>query len=124
MDWLGSEAEHVPTKPPVVVVEMVEAILSRVYLAQGDFEKALDLLDRLEATARPGGRFGHLIEMYLLRSLVLQKQNQGELPASAIESLEQALALAEPEGYVYCLQKHGPDVIPLLNRGHERPRCT
>jgi LuxR family maltose regulon positive regulatory protein len=114
LDWLGSEAKHAPTKPPVVVVEMAEAILSRVYLAQGDIEKALDLLDRLEATARPGGRFGHLIEMHLLRSLALQKQNQGEAPALAIESLGQALALAEPEGYVLLFAEARPDVVPLL----------
>lgn len=111
---LGSHAEHALERPPVVVVEIVEAILIRVYLALSEFEKALDLLDRLQATAEPGGRFGHLIEMHLLRSLALQKQNRGEVPAKAIESLGRALALAEAEGYVLLFAEAGPDVVPLL----------
>ena len=111
---LSSHAEHALVSPPVVVVEIAEAILIRVYLALGEFEKALDLLDRLQATAEPDGRFGHLIEMHLLRSLALQKQNQGQAPAKAIQSLGQALALAEPEGYVLLFAEAGRDLVPLL----------
>ena len=112
---LSIEAEHVPTKPPVVVVEIVELILIRVYLAQGKIEKALDVLGKLQATAEPGGRFGHLIEMYLLRALALQKQSQGETPATGIESLERALVMAEPEGYSLLFTEVGREIIPLLN---------
>jgi len=46
--------------------------------------------------------------------LVLQKQNQGEALALAIENLGQALALAEPEGYVLLFAEARPDVVPLL----------
>jgi LuxR family maltose regulon positive regulatory protein len=113
--WLNREAEDAPTRPPVVVVEIVELILIRVYLAQGEIEKALDLLEKLQATAEPGGRFGHLIEMYFLRSLVLQKQGQGEMPVMGIESLGQALALAEPEGYSLLFTEAGREILPLLN---------
>jgi LuxR family maltose regulon positive regulatory protein len=97
-----------------VVVEIVELILIRVYLARGEIEKALDLLEKLQATAEPGGRFGHLIEMYFLRSLVLQKQGQGELPVRGIESLGQALALAEPEGYCLLFTEAHREILPLL----------
>jgi LuxR family transcriptional regulator, maltose regulon positive regulatory protein len=114
MNWLSTEEEHVSTRPPVVVVEIVELILIRVYLAQGETEKALKLLEELQATAEPGGRFGHLIEMYLLRALAYQKQNQGKIPAMGIESLGQALALAEPEGYVLLFAEAGLDIVPLL----------
>ena len=122
--WLDLEAEHVPTRPPVVVVEIVELILSRVYLAQGEIEKALDGLKKLQATAEPGGRFGHLIEMFLLRSLALQKQGQRDMPAVAIESLAQALALAEPEGYSLLFTEAGREIVPLLKgvmKGPARP---
>lgn len=112
---LSREVEHASIEPPVVVVEIVETILIRVYLAQGEIEKVLDLLERLQATAEPGGRFGHLIEVHLLRALALQMQNHGETSAMAIESLGQALALAEPEGYALLFAEAGPNVIPLLN---------
>jgi len=111
---LSQEAEHVPTRPPVVVVEIVELILVRVYLAQGEIEKTLELLEKLQATAEPGGRLGHLIEMFLLRSLVIQKQSQGETPAMAMDSLAQALALAEPEGYSLLFTETGREIAPLL----------
>jgi LuxR family maltose regulon positive regulatory protein len=114
MEWLSTEEEHVSTRHPVVVVEIVELILIRVYLAQGEPEKALEVLEALQATAEPGGRFGHLIEMYLLRALAYQKQNQGKMPATGIESLGQALALAEPEGYVLLFAEAGPNIVPLL----------
>ena len=114
VDVLSKEAQHPQNKLPVVVIEIVELILIRVYLAQGEIEKALDLLEKLQATAGPGGRLGHLIEVHLLRALALQKQNQQETPAKAIESLGQALALAEPEGYALLFAEAGPDIIPLL----------
>jgi LuxR family maltose regulon positive regulatory protein len=52
--------------------------------------------------------------MYLLRALAYQKQNHGKIPAMGIESLGQALALAEPEGYVLLFAEAGPDIVPLL----------
>jgi len=113
-DVLSREGEHVLTRLPVVVVEIIEAILIRVYLAQGEIEKALNLLEKLQTTAEPGGRFGHLIEVHLLRALALQKQNQMETSAKSIESLGQALDLAEPEGYALLFAEAGPDIVPLL----------
>jgi LuxR family maltose regulon positive regulatory protein len=115
MDWLSTEAKHITTRPPVVVVEIVELIIIRVYLAQGEIQKALDLLVKLQATAEPGGRIGHLIEIYLLRALAYQIQSQGETPVMAFESLEQALALAEPEGYSLLFTEVGLEIIPLLH---------
>jgi LuxR family transcriptional regulator, maltose regulon positive regulatory protein len=111
---LSYDGENGTSRPPIIVVELVEVVLIRVYLALGEVDKALELLDRLQATAEPGGRFGHLIEMHLLRSLALQKQNQGEATVRAIESLGQALVLAEPEGYGLLLAEAGPEVISLL----------
>jgi LuxR family transcriptional regulator, maltose regulon positive regulatory protein len=121
--WFNNETEHVPKKPPVVM-EIVELILIRVYLALGDTGKALGLLDKLQTTAEPGGRFGHLIEMHLLRSLAYQKRNQGESPALAIESIGHALALAEPEGYSLLFAEAGPDLAPLLKGVMKDPEAT
>jgi LuxR family maltose regulon positive regulatory protein len=115
IDWLSKAVEHVSPRPPVVVVEMVELILIRVYLAQGKIEKALEMLEELQATAEPGGRFGHLIEMDFLRAFAYQKQNQKETTAIGVEALERALILAEPEGYSLLFTEAGQEILPLLS---------
>jgi LuxR family maltose regulon positive regulatory protein len=102
-------------RPPLLLFESIEAIVVRVFLARGEAEKALELLDKLQATAEPGGRFGYLIEIYLLRALVYQKQNQGSIAPKALECFEHALELAEPEDYILLFLEAGQTVIPLLN---------
>ena len=105
---------------PLLFFELIEAMIARVYLARGEFEKTLGLLERLEATAGPGNHLARLIEVHLLRALAYQKQNGGSLSSKAIESMEYALDLGEPEGYVLLFLESGPVVIPLLNAVLER----
>jgi LuxR family maltose regulon positive regulatory protein len=105
---------------PLLFLEILEAIIARVYLAQGEIEKALQLLDRLQATAEPGKRLGRLVEVYLLRALAYYKQNRGSLTPEAIESIEHALELGGPEGYVLLFLEEGPALIPLLNAVADR----
>ncbi|UCC88402.1 MAG: AAA family ATPase [Anaerolineales bacterium] len=100
---------------PLLFLEILQAIMARVYLAQGEIGKAQGLLDRLQATAERGQRSARLIEVHLLRALAYQKQNRGSLTSDAIQSMEQALELGRPEGYVLLFLEEGPAVIPLLN---------
>ncbi len=102
------------TRLPLLVLEIVKTILIRVFLAQGEIERAMQLLDEVQATAEPGRRFGRLIEVYLLRALALQKQNRGNITPAALECFEHALDLAEPEGYILLFLEEGHAVIPLL----------
>jgi LuxR family maltose regulon positive regulatory protein len=102
-------------RPPLVFREIIEAILARVYLAQGEFEKTLRLLDELQATTEPGIRLGRLIEVHLIRALAYHLQNGKSHTSDAIESLGRALELAEPQGYVLLFLEEGPELIPLLN---------
>jgi LuxR family transcriptional regulator, maltose regulon positive regulatory protein len=101
-------------RPPVVVLEIVQAIIARVCLAQGEIERAMRLLDELAATAEPGERRGRLIEVELLRALALERQNLEYVNTVALEHFAHALDLAEPEGYVTLFLEEGPDVVPLL----------
>jgi LuxR family maltose regulon positive regulatory protein len=101
-------------RPPVVVLEIVQAIIARVCLAQGEIERAMRLLDELAATAEPGGRRGRLIEVELLRALALERRDPGCVGTVALEHFAHALDLAEPEGYVTLFLEEGPDVVPLL----------
>jgi LuxR family maltose regulon positive regulatory protein len=105
---------------PLLFLEILEAIIARVYLARGEIGKALQLLDRLQATAEPGKRPGRLIEVHLLRALAYQKQKRRGLTLEAIESIEHALELGGPEGYVLLFLEEGPGVIALLNAVVER----
>lgn len=71
-------AEPVSTQPPLLVLEIIRVVLARVFLAREELERALQLLDEVQATAGPAKRFGRLIELNLLRAVACQKQNQGK----------------------------------------------
>jgi LuxR family maltose regulon positive regulatory protein len=99
---------------PVVAREILQVLLARMFLAQGNHEQAHRLLGECQATAEPGKRFGHLIEVYLLRALAFQKQNNGVPTSQAVDVFTGALELAEPEGYVMLFLEEGQAVISLL----------
>jgi len=101
-------------RSPLVFREIIEAILARVYLAQGEFEKTFRLLDELQATTESGIRLGRFIEVHLIRALAYHLQNGKNHAPDAIKSLEQALELAEPQGYVLLFLEEGSELIPLL----------
>jgi LuxR family maltose regulon positive regulatory protein len=99
---------------PLLFLEILQAVLARVYLALGEFQKTSQLLTRLQASAEPGGREGHLVETYLLKALVDQKRNRDNLTPQAIEDFSRALELGEPANYVLLFLEEGPAVLPLL----------
>ena len=102
-------------KPPIVFLEIIQSIIARVYLANGEIEKALQVVGELNASTEPGGRLGRLIEVHLLRALAYLKQSGGRLSPNSIQSLERALELGEPQGYALLFLEEGPESIPLLN---------
>ena len=91
--------------------EFEHLTLARVLMAEGSIDQALDLLERLARAAEEGRRSGSLIEIRVVQALA--RQLRGDLPA-ALESLEAALRLAEPEGYVRTFVDEGPPMAILL----------
>jgi LuxR family maltose regulon positive regulatory protein len=92
--------------------------LARVRLAQGRddpagpfLHEALQVLARLLQEAEKKARRGSAIEILLLQALA--HQTQGDMPA-ALVPLQQALSLAEPEGYVRMFVDEGPPMALLL----------
>jgi LuxR family maltose regulon positive regulatory protein len=91
--------------------------LARALVADhlGDRDRPPDeagrFLERLLAAALDGHRTGSVIEVLVLQAL--HHQDQRDLPA-ALASLEQALTLAEPEGYVRVFLDEGPRMAGLL----------
>lgn len=77
-------------------------------------DDALALLDRLAGEAEAGGRMGSLIEILILQAIAHQARGS---TARALDGLERALALAEPEGYIRIFADEGEPMRRLLRRG-------
>ena len=82
-------------------------------LSGGPLDDALGLLDRLLQAAEDRGRMGSAIEILSLRALALQK---GGDPSEALATLQQALILAEPEGYIRIFVDEGGPMATLLSK--------
>jgi LuxR family maltose regulon positive regulatory protein len=85
--------------------------LARVLDAQGRHAEALSLLDRLMRSAQSEERDGSAIAILAIQSMVNQAQGNW---ARALECLERALDLAEPEGYVRIFVDEGEPMRSLL----------
>lgn len=90
--------------------------LARVLLARYKDDhttllEVMGLLERLLQAARAGGRTGSVIEILVLQALTHQMQGHS---SPALLPLQQALALAEPEGYVRVFVDEGPPMARLL----------
>jgi LuxR family maltose regulon positive regulatory protein len=97
--------------------------LARLLLAQSrqgrslpgehPLEEALSLLEQVRSRAQTRGQMGEVLEAQVLQAQVLQAQ--GHLPR-ALRALEEALTLAEPEGYVRLFVDEGPLMAELLQQ--------
>ncbi|MCA9838199.1 MAG: tetratricopeptide repeat protein [Trueperaceae bacterium] len=104
--------------------EFEHMTLARVFIAQYQHDKknesiemALKLLARLLEAAREANRMGVVIAILILQALAHQaKQN---MPA-ALESLTQALKLAEPEAYLRTFIDEGLAMKKLLSEAKTR----
>ena len=79
--------------------------------AEGSLQDATRLLERLLPAAEAGGRMGSVIEILVLQAVA--HQARGDL-AAGLASLQRALTLAEPEGYVRVFADEGPAMAALL----------
>jgi LuxR family transcriptional regulator, maltose regulon positive regulatory protein len=73
----------------------------------------LGLLDRLLDAAEAGERTGSVIAILVLQALAHEARSD---ISAALASLERALTLAEPEGYVQVFVGEGPTLAPLLSK--------
>ncbi len=99
--------------------EFEHITLARVLLArytaeraERSIQEATRLVERLLRAAEEGQRTGSVIEILVLQALA--RQAQGDVPA-ALASLQRALTLAEPEGYVRIFVDEGPPMASLLS---------
>jgi len=97
--------------PPNYQQELTALTLARVLLAQDEARRALDLLGSFRQHARTQGRTCSEIEILALTALAYNTHGKTDL---ALQSLQQALLLAEPEGYVRLFVDEGPPMAVLL----------
>jgi LuxR family maltose regulon positive regulatory protein len=77
----------------------------------GSIHQAFALLERLLEAAESVGRMGSVIEILVVQALAHQAQGN---VSQALASVERALALAEPEGYVRIFVDEGEPMAELL----------
>ena len=93
-------------------ITLVRALLACYQSDHADrsIQDAMGLLERLLKAAEEGGRKGSAIEILILQALA--HHTQDDLPA-ALEPLQKALTLAEPQGYIRMFVDEG-EVMRLL----------
>jgi LuxR family transcriptional regulator, maltose regulon positive regulatory protein len=86
-------------------------ILARIRLAQGEAEAAQQLLAGLLPAAEAAGRVGRVIEILTLQALAWQANGESD---QALDTLTDALTLAQPHGYVRLFADEGRPLGELL----------
>jgi LuxR family maltose regulon positive regulatory protein len=116
--WANSSGLSTEDKDLTYSHEGEYLALARVRIAQGRDEPsapflqgALRLLERLHQDAETRERMGSVLEILVLRALA--HQAQGDRTA-ALSTLEQALLLAAPEGYIRLFIDEGEPMLALL----------
>jgi LuxR family maltose regulon positive regulatory protein len=93
-------------------------VLARLWLAQSQPERAQPLLDALFTEFERANRPWVMIEIRLLQALTWQALRNA---AQAMDHIEQAIALAESQGYIRTFLDEGEGVIALLRQAANRP---
>ena len=108
-DW----ASHFEGDVQDMIYPSVPIALAKVWLSQRQPDKALALLDHALQSAQAVGRFGNAIHILAVQAVVYHAQGQSE---QAFARLEQAMEMAEPEGYVRVFVDEGAPMARLLHR--------
>lgn len=108
-------AERKTPRCPLTRIKAQDAdlLLARVWLAQGQPEAALDLLQEALREFEAAGRLRLVVEANVLQALAYARQNE---TAESQKVFIRALALAKPEGYVRVFVENGRSLAALLSQ--------
>lgn len=101
--------------------ELEYLALARLHMAQNEHQQAASLLARLRQAAEAGGRPGRAIAIMVLQAINYQAQDEAQL---ARETVDRALSLAGPEGYIRTFLDAGMAMRTLLEETAVRSRMT
>jgi LuxR family maltose regulon positive regulatory protein len=96
---------------PGYVQEFESITLARLLLLQDKPGQALAILEQIYPEASSNGRNGHAIEILALTALAQHAQGESR---QAIDTLQTALKMAEPEGYLRTFVDAGRPMAALL----------
>jgi LuxR family maltose regulon positive regulatory protein len=122
----------------LIVSESLEVqwlALARILIALGrsggetELAEAVDLLARIESSARGSGRVNSLVEVGVLKAVAMQsismrRKNTRHAEPAALHALEDALGAGEPGGYLRIFVNEGPLILDLLNTLHVQYRSA
>jgi LuxR family maltose regulon positive regulatory protein len=120
-EWVANNALR-PTDGELLGKVGQYRLLARVLVAQRQWEIALELLHRLHASAQETGKMLSLLETLALTSVVEILMGR---ESAALATLQQALSLAEPQGYIRTFLDEGPQMgrlLRLLTREYRQER--
>jgi LuxR family transcriptional regulator, maltose regulon positive regulatory protein len=92
--------------------DAIRISLARLLIAREDHDEALHMLNHLRETAEAADQRDSVVEIRTLQALVLIAMDEKN---RAIDVMGQALALAEPEGYVRTFVDESPPMAELLS---------
>jgi LuxR family maltose regulon positive regulatory protein len=95
------------------VCEAEQMAVAWVLVAQDRAGEAMHMLAPLLEAAQTAGRMENAIKILTLQALAFQAQNNQD---GALSALQQALSLAEPEGYVRTFVDEGKPMARLLSQ--------
>ncbi len=96
--------------------EREEVARARILSARKLPNLALQRLEPVLQRATTGQRWGHVIEIRLLQALAYHMRHK---QTQALDTLSEAVRLAEPEGYIRSFLDEGAPMEHLLSRLHE-----
>lgn len=99
------------------VRQVAYTALGRAYLGQGQTDQALQVLEPLSRATESRGWGLLLIEVLALQALALRAHGE---TGRALEALERALSLGEPEGFVRTFVDEGQPMAELLREAASR----
>jgi LuxR family maltose regulon positive regulatory protein len=90
---------------------------TRVYLAQGDASKALAVLEPLRQQVEAKGWVDERLKVMILQAIAFHALGENE---QAVQALGEALALAEPGGFIRIFVDEGQSMAHLLKETFNR----
>jgi LuxR family maltose regulon positive regulatory protein len=117
----AQELNLIQRKSAPLVHEREEVACVRILLATSDPTSALERLEPVLQRATATRRWNHVIEIRQLQALAHQMRHEETL---ALDSLAEAVSLAEPEGHIRRFVDEGTPMAALLSQLREKQRLS
>jgi LuxR family maltose regulon positive regulatory protein len=113
LPYLGSY--RISQEPLSHHVDFIKYVLARLELVMGNLEKARFSVDRAIENAEHKGRILQTARLLILKSLILEKQNQSD---KAAETFISVIDLIEPRETIQIFLEEGAQLLGLLRKVH------